>query len=70
MPSDHLPAGMLAAGWEPWRAAGLVELYGLYASGGAAAVASDVEKPTGRPARPFAAFATEHAAALRGEPGN
>ncbi|WEO96322.1 NmrA family NAD(P)-binding protein [Streptomyces sp. FXJ1.172] len=60
-------AGMLAAGWEPWRAEGMVELYGLYAAGGAAAVTSDVEKLTGHPARPFAAFAAEHAAVLRGE---
>ncbi|MFB7504787.1 NAD(P)H-binding protein [Streptomyces broussonetiae] len=59
-------AGMLAAGWEPWRAEGMAELYGLYAAGGAAAVTSDVEKLTGHPARPFAAFATEHAAVLRG----
>ncbi|MEU5532072.1 NAD(P)H-binding protein [Streptomyces sp. NPDC020362] len=66
---DAALAGMLAAGWEPWRAAGPVELYGLYAAGGAAAVTSDVEKLTGRPARSFAAFAAEYAAVLRGEAG-
>ncbi|MEU6505705.1 SDR family oxidoreductase [Streptomyces sp. NPDC046942] len=60
-------AGMLAAGWAPWRAEGMVELYGLYASGGASAVTNDVEKLTGRPARPFTAFVTEHAAAFRAE---
>lgn len=59
--------GMLAAGWQAWRAEGMVELYGLYAAGGAAAVTSDVEKLTGHPARSFAAFAAEHAAVLRGD---
>ncbi|MFJ9453904.1 NAD(P)H-binding protein [Kitasatospora sp. NPDC101447] len=58
-------AGMLGAGWDPWRAEGMVELYGLYASGQAAAVSPDVEKLTGRPARSFAEFAAEHAAVFR-----
>ncbi|MEU9481690.1 NAD(P)H-binding protein [Streptomyces sp. NPDC048191] len=56
-------AGLLAGGWDPWRAQGMVELYGLYAADGASAVTTDVEKLTGRPARSFAAFAAEHAAA-------
>ncbi|MCX3061112.1 NAD(P)H-binding protein [Streptomyces beihaiensis] len=60
-------AGMLGAGWDRWRAEGLVELYGLYAAGGAAAVTSDVEKLTGRPARSFDAFTDEYAGVLRGE---
>ncbi|WP_051967503.1 NAD(P)H-binding protein [Kitasatospora mediocidica] len=59
-------AGMLGAGWDGWRAAGMVELYGLYASGHAAAVSPDVEKLTGRPARSFAEFAAEHAEVLHG----
>ncbi|MGW2489435.1 NAD(P)H-binding protein [Streptomyces sp. NPDC001606] len=67
VPPEEALAGMLAAGWDPWRAEGLVELYGLYASGAAGAVTDDVEKLTGRPARSFADFAAEHAAALRGE---
>ncbi|MGW0878986.1 NAD(P)H-binding protein [Streptomyces sp. NPDC002671] len=58
-------AGMLGAGWDPWRAEGMVELYGLYAAGRAAAVSPDVEKLTGRPARSFAEFATEFAAGFR-----
>lgn len=58
-------AGMLAAGWDPWRAEGMIELYGHYAAGHAAAVSPDVEKLTGHPARPFAEFAAEHANALR-----
>ncbi|MFD8787000.1 NAD(P)H-binding protein [Kitasatospora sp. NPDC059599] len=58
-------AGMLGAGWDPWRAEGMVELYGLYAAGGASAVSPDVEKLTGRPARSFAEFAAEHEAAFR-----
>ncbi|MCX4746671.1 NAD(P)H-binding protein [Kitasatospora sp. NBC_01287] len=60
-------AGMLGAGWDPWRAEGMVELYGLYAAGLASAVAPDLAKLTGRPARSFAEFAAEHAAVLRGE---
>ncbi|MFD7590324.1 NAD(P)H-binding protein [Kitasatospora sp. NPDC059811] len=59
-------AGMLDAGWDQWRAEGMVELYGLYAAGYAAAVSPDVEKLTGRPARSFAEFAAEHAAAFAG----
>ncbi|GAA2135540.1 NAD(P)H-binding protein [Kitasatospora kazusensis] len=59
-------AGMLGAGWDTWRAEGMVELYGLYAAGHASAVSPDVEKLTGRPARSFAEFAAEHAAVLRG----
>ncbi|MBD0693116.1 NAD(P)H-binding protein [Streptomyces sp. CBMA123] len=57
--------GMLGTGWDPWRAEGMVELYGLYAAGRASAVSSDVEKLTGRPPRSFAEFATEHADAFR-----
>ncbi|MGF1427608.1 NAD(P)H-binding protein [Kitasatospora sp. LaBMicrA B282] len=64
-PRDAL-AGMLGAGWPAWRAEGLVELYGLYAAGLASEVSADVEALTGRPARSFAEFAAEHAAALRG----
>ncbi|MFJ2577921.1 hypothetical protein [Kitasatospora aureofaciens] len=59
-------AGMFDAGWDPWRAEGMVELYGLYAAGYASAVSSDVEKLTGRPARSFAEFATDHAAVFGG----
>ncbi|WP_188306462.1 hypothetical protein [Streptomyces sp. CBMA123] len=40
-------AGMLDAGWDPWRAEGMVELYGLYAAGHAFAVSPDVEKLSG-----------------------
>ncbi|MEV7186340.1 NAD(P)H-binding protein [Kitasatospora sp. NPDC093102] len=57
--------GLLAMGWEAWRAEGMVELYGLYAAGLASAVTSDVEKLTGRRPRPFAEFAAEHADAFR-----
>ncbi|MFF3074008.1 NAD(P)H-binding protein [Kitasatospora sp. NPDC057904] len=61
---DAALAGMLDAGWDPWRAEGMVELYGLYAAGHASAVSPDVEKLTGRPARSFAEFAAEHAGAF------
>lgn len=58
-------AGMLGAGWQAWRAEGMVELYGLYAAGQASAVGSDVEKLTGRRPRSFAEFAAEHADVFR-----
>ncbi|MFJ8476906.1 NAD(P)H-binding protein [Kitasatospora sp. NPDC094011] len=57
--------GLLGLGWNPWRAEGMVELYGLYAAGHASAVSPDVEKLTGRPPRSFAEFAAEHADAFR-----
>ncbi|GAB2749632.1 NmrA family NAD(P)-binding protein [Kitasatospora kifunensis] len=60
-------SAMLEAGWDRWRAEGMVELYGLYAAGHASMVSLDVEKLTGRPARSFAQFTVEHAALLRGE---
>ncbi|MEV5873683.1 NAD(P)H-binding protein [Streptomyces sp. NPDC052101] len=63
-------AAMLSAGWAPWRAEGMVELYGLYAAGGAAEVTDEVERLTGHPARPFTAFAAEHAATLRARTGD
>ncbi|MCC9311376.1 SDR family oxidoreductase [Kitasatospora sp. RB6PN24] len=59
-------AGMLAAGWDPWRAEGLIELYTFYAGGGAGAVTHDVEKLTGHAPRSFADFAADHAAVFRG----
>ncbi|MBC3839258.1 NAD(P)H-binding protein [Streptacidiphilus sp. 4-A2] len=68
-PGDAL-AQMLGAGWDAWRAGGMVELYGFYAVGDAGAVSTDVEKLTGRPARSLAGFAAEYAAVLRGGPGN
>jgi uncharacterized protein YbjT (DUF2867 family) len=58
-------AGMLAAGFDQWRAEGLVELYGYYAGGAAAAPAPDVAKLTGREPRALAGFLAEHAEAFR-----
>jgi uncharacterized protein YbjT (DUF2867 family) len=58
-------AGMLAAGWDAWRAGGLVELYTFYAAGGAGSVTSDVEKLTGHPARSFADFTAENVEAFK-----
>ncbi|MGA5820271.1 NAD(P)H-binding protein [Kitasatospora sp. NPDC094028] len=66
VPPEQALAGMLAAGWQPWRAEGMVELYGLYAAGHASAVSPDVARLTGRPPRSFAEFAAEHAAVFRG----
>lgn len=39
----------------------LTGMMGMLADGGGAQVSDDVEKATGRPARPFAAYAREHA---------
>jgi hypothetical protein len=43
----------------------MLELTGLVRSGGAAAVSDAVAEITGRPARTFAAWCAEHAAAFR-----
>ncbi|MFE0458470.1 NAD(P)H-binding protein [Kitasatospora sp. NPDC058965] len=60
-------AYMLGAGWDPWRAEGLVELYGYYAAGSAAGVSPDVAGLTGRGPRPLADFLAVNGGVLRGE---
>jgi uncharacterized protein YbjT (DUF2867 family) len=62
---ERARAAMLSAGLDSWRADGLIELYGMYAAGDAAAVSDDVPRLLGRPARSLHEFLTEHAAALR-----
>lgn len=52
---------MEQAGLPPWYAAGLGELYELYADGQAEGVSGDVERVLGRPPRDFDAFARDHA---------
>ncbi|WAL74494.1 NAD(P)H-binding protein [Kitasatospora sp. YST-16] len=66
-PEQALEA-LVGAGYPRWNAEGLVELYAHYAAGRAATVSSDVEKLTGRPPRPFAAFAAEFATAFTAPP--
>ena len=48
-----------------WQVEGLLEDYGHYARGEAAAVLPTVADLTGRPARPVAAFARDHADTFR-----
>ncbi len=47
-----------------WQVDGLLEDYAHYRRGEASAVTSDVERVTGFPARPFAAFARDYAPAF------
>jgi len=56
---------MLAGVLPPWQVDGLLEDYAHYARGEAATVSSAVPDALGRPARSFAGFANEHAAAFR-----
>ncbi|MEU7745544.1 NAD(P)H-binding protein [Nonomuraea sp. NPDC049158] len=51
---------LTAAGLDPWRVDGLIELYGFYASGHAAAVSDDIERLLGRAPRSLAEFAADH----------
>jgi uncharacterized protein YbjT (DUF2867 family) len=48
-----------------WQVDGLVEDYAHYSRGEAAAVLATVQEVTGRPARPFAGFARDHADVFR-----
>ncbi|WP_142683126.1 SDR family oxidoreductase [Chitinophaga polysaccharea] len=61
--NELLPA-LLHAGFPAWQAEGLIEDYAHYARGEAAAISSTVQDITGKPARNFASFAAEHAAAF------
>lgn len=64
-PPEVVHAGMLAAGLSPWLADALVELNGVYRTGAAAGTTDEVQKATGRAARSFDDFLTDHAAAFR-----
>jgi hypothetical protein len=48
-----------------WMVEGMLELFAIMKAGWTAAVTPDVQKVTGRPARTFAEFARDHAAAWR-----
>ncbi|HEX5192097.1 MAG TPA: NAD(P)H-binding protein [Solirubrobacteraceae bacterium] len=52
---------LMAAGMDEWHAAGMVELYDLYASGAGAEVSTDVERLIGRPPRSLASFLPDNA---------
>jgi uncharacterized protein YbjT (DUF2867 family) len=52
---------LMAAGMDEWHAAGMVELYGLYASGAGAEVSADVQRLIGRPPRSLASFLADNA---------
>ncbi|HZE37782.1 MAG TPA: NAD(P)H-binding protein [Stackebrandtia sp.] len=56
---------MLAAGLDTWRVDGLVELYGMYASGFAARVSDTVPTLLRRPARSFDEFLAAHPGVFR-----
>ena len=67
VPEDAARAGMVDAGVPAWNADGVIELIAFYRAGDAAAVSPAVPELLGRPARSYADFAHEHAAAPRGE---
>lgn len=64
-PPQDARAAMVGAGLPAWLADGLLELNEAHRAGHSAAVTDEVEKATGRPARPLRQFLTEHAAAFR-----
>ena len=61
---DEMRHTLLAVGFPPWQAEGLIEDYAHYARGEAAAVIPDIQQVTGKPARRFEAFATDYAKAF------
>ena len=66
VPPDAMRGALVDMGVPPWQADGLIEDYAHYRRGEAATITADVRDVTGRPARTFAAFARDHAAAFRG----
>jgi uncharacterized protein YbjT (DUF2867 family) len=64
-PPQDARAALVGGGLSPWLADALLELHEAYRSGHGATVTDEVEKATGRPARPLRQFLTEHAAAFR-----
>jgi uncharacterized protein YbjT (DUF2867 family) len=63
--AEAVKQALVQAGVPPWNAEGLAEQWQMYASGGAALVASGVEDVLGRPPRDLDAFARDHAEAFR-----
>jgi uncharacterized protein YbjT (DUF2867 family) len=58
--------GMLQAGLPQWQVDALIDLHAASKQNRWAAVTSDIEKVTGKPATPFAQFARDHAEKFRG----
>ena len=61
---DQARPSLLASGIPAWNVEGMLELMRATREGWMAGVTREVERLTGRPARTFAAFAREHAAAF------
>jgi len=66
LPIDAVKEQLRGYGLSPWYADGLGELFALYATGQAAAVAPDVERVLGRPGRRWEDFAAAHTADFSG----
>lgn len=64
IPPEAMRGALLGLGMPPWQADGLIEDYAHYRRGEAAAVMSGVRDATGRPPRPFSAFARDYAPAF------
>ncbi|MDQ1630372.1 MAG: hypothetical protein QOC80_344 [Frankiaceae bacterium] len=56
---------LLGYNWAEWTADGMLEVYAAYRDGVGSTVTDEVEKATGHPARSFADFLRDHAAAFR-----
>jgi uncharacterized protein YbjT (DUF2867 family) len=65
VPDAAAREAMLGAGMPAVIADGMLEITGFVRAGNAASVSTAVEQVTGKPARTFAAWCTEHAAAFR-----
>jgi len=65
VPESAARDGMLQAGLPQWQVDGLMELHAANKQNRWAAVTSDVEKVTGKPAISFAKFARDHAHRFR-----
>lgn len=68
VPPEAAKDGMVKAGMPPAFADDLVALYDVYKKGYAATATGEVEKVTGKPARSFETFVTDHLEAFRGQP--
>lgn len=64
IPPEAMRDALLGMGVPLWQADGLIEDYAHYRRGEAAAVMSGVQEATGRPPRPFSAFARDFAPAF------
>jgi uncharacterized protein YbjT (DUF2867 family) len=64
VPPEDFLATLVSVGMPEWQAEGLVEDYGHYDRGEAAAVSGDVESVTGSAPRDLATFAADHATAF------